>query len=251
MKYGIIQDIVIRLECEFVATYRKPNMSKLNSAMSKLKSANNQFQRDANKAIRDLKHLESQARSQQSKMRSFSSPTVISSSSNARHVSDIYEALHENPYIEQQRIHEVRDVFVSYAHEDRENFVQPLVNEMQNRAITRWYDEEQAVNMWGHSLREEIDNGIKRSKFCIVVFSKSYFKKYWTKRELDGILMKERIDNGQILPIWHDIAESDMYKFSPMLTSMLAFSTSVYTINEICDALESKIRGTKQDELPS
>ena len=227
---------------EFVASFKKPNMSQLNSAMNKLKSANNQFKREANKAVRELKSLESEARSQQRKLRSLSSPSVITSGSNTQHVTDIYEALHENPHLPERRVYEIRDVFVSYAHEDRSGFVQPLVDEMKNRQITRWYDEEQAVSMWGHSLREEIDNGIKMSRFCIVIFSKSYFKKYWTKRELDGILMKERIDNGQILPIWHGIEESDMYDFSPMLTSMLAFSTSVYTINEICDALESKIR---------
>lgn len=223
-------------------SFKKPNMSQFNSAMSKLKSANNQFQRDANKAIRDLKNLDSKVKSEQRKLRSYPTPTVISTGSNSQHVTDLYEALHENPVVEDSRPREIREVFISYAHEDRATFVQALVDEMNRRNITKWYDDEQAINMWGHSLREEIDSGIKSSRFCIVVFSKSYFKKYWTKRELDGILMKERVDNGQILPIWHDIEEEDMYLFSPMLTSMLAFSTAVYTVSEICDALESKIR---------
>lgn len=223
-------------------SFKKPNMSQFNSAMSKLKSANSQFQRDANRAIRELKSLESKARSQSSKIRSLSVPTIVSSGSDLQHVTDIYAALHENTIPQISAPHEIRDLFISYAHEDRESFVQPLVDELKNRNISRWYDEEQAVNMWGRSLREEIDGGIKMSRFCMVTFSKAYFKKYWTKRELDGILMKERIDNGQILPIWHGIDENDMYEFSPMLSSMLAFSTSVYTITEICDAIESKIR---------
>lgn len=225
-------------------SFKKPNMSQFNSAMSKLKSANSQFQRDANKAIRDLKSLESKARSESNKLRSISAPTIITQGSNVQHVTELYEALHENPYLEPVSQREVRDIFISYAHEDRESFVQPLVEELERRNISRWYDDEQATNMWGHSLREEIDSGIKLSKFCMVTFSKSYFKKYWTKRELDGILMKERIDNGQILPIWHGIEEQDMYQFSPMLSGMLAFSTSVYTVNEICDAIESKVRNT-------
>lgn len=225
-------------------SFKKPNMSQFNSAMSKLKSANSQFQRDANKAIRDLKSLESKARSESNKLRSISAPTIITQGSNVQHVTELYEALHENPYLEPVPQREVRDIFISYAHEDRESFVQPLVEELERRNISRWYDDEQATNMWGHSLREEIDSGIKLSKFCMVTFSKSYFKKYWTKRELDGILMKERIDNGQILPIWHGIEEQDMYQFSPMLSGMLAFSTSVYTVNEICDAIESKVRNT-------
>lgn len=228
-------------------SFKKPNMSQFNSSMNKLKSANNQFQRDANKAIRELKSLDLKVKSEQRKLRSFSSPSIISTGSNSQHVLDLYEALHENQFAETFRPQELREVFISYAHEDRANFVQPLVDEMKKRNISRWYDDEQAVNMWGHSLREEIDNGIKSSRFCIVVFSKSYFKKYWTKRELDGILMKERIDNGQILPIWHEIEEFDMYTFSPMLTNMLAFSTSAYTVNEICDALESKIRNTNKN----
>lgn len=223
-------------------SFRRPSMSKFNSAMSKLKSANNQFQRDANKAMRELKSLESKARSQSHRIHSISAPAIISTGSNLQHVTDVYAALHENTQFERSALCEVRDIFISYAHEDRESFVQPLVDELKRRNISRWYDNEQAVRMWGKSLREEIDNGIKMSRFCMVTFSKAYFKKYWTKRELDGILMKERIDKGEILPIWHGIDENDMYQFSPMLSSMLAFSTSVYSINEICDAIESKIR---------
>ena len=229
-------------------SYRKPNMSQLNSAMNKLKSANSQFQRDANKAIRDLKSLETKAKSDLRRLQSSSRPAIISTGSNAYHVTDIYEALRENPHIQQETVTEVRDVFISHASEDKMSFVQPLVDEMARRGISRWYDKEQTVNMWGHSLREELDNGIKMSRFSLVVFSKNYFKKYWTKRELDGILMKERIDNGQILPIWYGINENDMYEFSPMLSNMLAFSTDVYTINEICDAIESKIRNAANQE---
>lgn len=231
-----------------MASYKKPNLSQLNAAMRKIKSANNQFQRDANRAIRELKSLESQVKSQQRKLQSLARPTVISTGSNVQHVNEIYDYLQENQFYEQLEPCEVRDVFISYAHEDRADFVKPLVDELSKRNITRWYDDEQSVNMWGHSLREEIDAGIKSSRFCMVVFSKNYFKKYWTKRELDGILMKERIDNGQILPIWHEIDEEDMYKFSPMLSSMMAFSTSVYTVEEICDAIESKIRNSAKSE---
>ena len=225
-------------------SYRMPNMSQINSSINKLKSANSQFQRDANKALSDLRSLKSKAESAQRQLRSVSRPSIISTSSSPQHVLELYEALHEHETPVLTRPTEVRDVFVSYAHEDKDAFVRPLVNEMKNRGISRWYDEEQQTNMWGHSLREEIDNGIRLSKFCIVIFSKAYFKKYWTKKELDGILMKERIDNGQILPIWHGIDEHDMYEFSPSLAGMLAFSTQVYTVNEICDALESKIRGS-------
>ena len=45
-----------------MASYRKPNMSKINSQMRKLKSATSQFERDANRAINELKSLERKAK---------------------------------------------------------------------------------------------------------------------------------------------------------------------------------------------
>ena len=49
----------------------------------------------------------------------------------------------------------------------------PLVEKLQDAGITVWYD---ALELqWGKSLREQIDNGIKRSKFAILVLSKTLF----------------------------------------------------------------------------
>ena len=82
-----------------------------------MKSANNQFQRDANRAIRELKSLESKVKTEQRRLESVSRPTVISSCSSVQHVNEIYDFLQEN-YIDQStQPREVRDVFISYAHE--------------------------------------------------------------------------------------------------------------------------------------
>jgi hypothetical protein len=192
----------------------------------------------------DLKSIERKTQSELRKIKSTTPPSIISPGSSQRHVTDIYDALYENPNTS-EIVEEVRDVFISHASEDKSGFVQPLADEMTKRGISKWYDKEQAVSMWGRSLREELDSGIRLSRFSLVVFSKNYFRKYWTKRELDGILLKEQIDNGQILPIWYEIDADDMYQFSPMLAGMMAFSTDVYTITEICDAIESKIRNAR------
>ena len=225
-------------------SYRKPNMGKFNSAMNKLKAENRKFQQETNKVIRDLKAIERKSQNELRKIQS-SAPRkiIVSPRSQPQNVERIYDALYENPNL-QYVSEEIRDVFISHASDDKSSFVQPLVDEMTARGITRWYDKEQSVNMWGRSLREELDNGIRLSKFSLVVFSQNYFKKYWTKRELDGILLKEQIDNGQILPIWYGIDVNDMYQFSPMLSGMMSFSTDIYSIAEICDALESKIRSS-------
>lgn len=136
-------------------SYRKPNMSKLNSAISKLKSENRKFQRETEKVVRDLKSLERESKNNLRRLQSSTHSRTISLSagSNQTHVETIYDALYENPNI-QQLSKDVRDVFISHASDDKADFVQPLVNEMERRGISRWYDKEQSINMWGRSLRE-------------------------------------------------------------------------------------------------
>ena len=52
-----------------MATFRKPNMSKINSQLNKMKTASRQFERDANRAINELKSVERKAKSYQNKLR--------------------------------------------------------------------------------------------------------------------------------------------------------------------------------------
>ena len=60
-----------------MATFRKPNMSQLNSQIRKLKSASSQFERKTNRAINELKSIERKTKSYQSKLRSSSIPSLI------------------------------------------------------------------------------------------------------------------------------------------------------------------------------
>ena len=115
------------------------------------------------------------------------------------------------------------DVFISHASEDKKEFVAPLVEKLQDAGITVWYD---ALELqWGKSLREQIDNGIKRSKFAILVLSKHFFEKQWPRRELDGILAKETVSGNAPLPIWYNVTQEDVYEFSPTLSGLYAIST--------------------------
>lgn len=55
-----------------MASFKKSNMSKINSQMRQLKSATNKFEREANRAINELKSIERKTKSYQSKLRSSS-----------------------------------------------------------------------------------------------------------------------------------------------------------------------------------
>lgn len=127
------------------------------------------------------------------------------------------------------------DVFISHAHEDKESFVNPFVDELKKRGVKVWYDNDEI--RWGDSLRAKIDSGLKHSHFGIVVISRSFIKKGWTNHELDGLFNLEMTQGKTILPIWHDITKTEVQNFSPSLSGKMAISTALMTPAEIADEL--------------
>lgn len=135
------------------------------------------------------------------------------------------------------------DVFISHATEDKESFADALYNELQKIGIKVWYD---VISMtWGDSLRSKIDNGLKKSKYGIVIISKDYIKKGWTQYELDGLFQREMTDGKTILPIWHNITKQEVQNFSPTLAGRLALNSASMTPAEIADELK-KILGISE-----
>ena len=128
------------------------------------------------------------------------------------------------------------DVFVSHASEDKAGYVDDLISAFREAGIKVWYDD--TALEWGKSLRQQIDEGIKRAKYGIVVLSKNFFKKTWTNRELNGILAKEIVTGATPLPIWYDLTYEDVYNFSPILADIKAFPTKQYSIGDICQAMQ-------------
>jgi len=127
------------------------------------------------------------------------------------------------------------DVFISHASEDKEIFVSDFANHLQELGVNVWYD--QFSLKWGDSLRKSIDKGLANSRFGIVIISKSFMAKQWTEYELNGLVAGEIEGTHRILPIWHEVSKSEVFKFSPSLADKLAMNTTQYTISEIAEQL--------------
>ena len=123
------------------------------------------------------------------------------------------------------------DVFISHASEDKETFVKPFVDELKKLGVAVWYDND--AIQWGDSIRKKIDEGLRNSKFGIVVISNDLIRKYWTNHELDGLFNLEESGVSRILPIWHNITKAEVIKFSTSLGAKMALSTAVMTPEEI------------------
>lgn len=129
------------------------------------------------------------------------------------------------------------DVFVSHAWEDKESFADEFVKELRKLGAKVWYDTTQMK--WGDSMRAKIDDGLKKSRFGVVVLSPNYIieHKYWTKTELDGLFQMESINGKTLLPIWHNLTKQQVMNYSPIIASKLAMSTALMTAQEIANEL--------------
>ena len=88
-------------------------------------------------------------------------------------------------------------------------------------------------------MREKIDDGLKKSRFGVVVLSPNYIAdgKYWTKAELDGLFQMESVNGKTLLPIWHELTKKEVLNFSPIIANKKAMSTAMMTPQEIAEEL--------------
>ncbi|MGY3765244.1 TIR domain-containing protein [Vagococcus vulneris] len=128
------------------------------------------------------------------------------------------------------------DVFISHASEDKESFCDEFSNILQEKYGLRiWYD---SISIsWGDSIRVEIDKGLRKSKFGVVILSRHYIGKYWTNYELEALFQIESNGGKVILPIWHDITKKEIQNFSPALAGKLAMNTGMMTPDEIAEKM--------------
>ncbi len=135
------------------------------------------------------------------------------------------------------------DVFISHASEDKDSIVRPLAHALVNGRLKVWYDEFELKI--GDSLRRKIDLGLAKSRFGLVVLSRSFFRKGWTNYELDGLVTRAVSGEQVLLPIWHEITKQELLEYSPSLADKVARSTGTHTINEIALEIIAVIKGSK------
>lgn len=135
------------------------------------------------------------------------------------------------------------DLFISHASEDKEEFVRPLTETLENIGVKVWYDE--FTLKVGDSLRKSIDQGLVNSRFGTVILSSAFCSKNWTQYELDSMVAREMNGHKMILPIWHKITKSEVISFSPALADKVALNTSLQSIEEIAGELAEVILGAE------
>lgn len=167
-------------------------------------------------------------------------PPALPMARSAPSVGSLTNIRHEAPPSVGDGDGRVWDVFVSHASEDKASVVRPLAEALRQRHVEVWFDEFELKI--GDSLRRKIDAGLARSKFGIVVLSRSFFAKGWPQYELDGIISRSVSGEQTLLPIWHEITKDEVMAQSPSLVDKIARSTTQFTIEEIADEIAAVVR---------
>jgi hypothetical protein len=131
------------------------------------------------------------------------------------------------------------DVFISHASEDKDTVARPLRDALTKLGVSVWLDEAQM--RIGHSLRRKIDDGIRSSRFGVVILSDSFFCKGWTNHELDGLVTRTVAGQQSLLPIWHDLTLEEVMRYSPSIADKIAMNTKDSTVEEIAEQISKVV----------
>lgn len=123
------------------------------------------------------------------------------------------------------------DVFICHASEDKD-YVDELHGAFVSAGITVWVDN--SVLLWGNRLRKKIDDGLKKSRYAVVVLSKAFLaEKKWTEYELDSAFALETAQKERILPLTHGITQDELREYSPALSYRIALDSQKHSFTEI------------------
>lgn len=137
------------------------------------------------------------------------------------------------------------DVFISHASEDKADVALPLRDALVSHGVTVWLDKTEL--RVGDSLRRKIDEGIRSSRFGVVVLSPQFFAKGWTNHELDGLVTRTVAGEQTLLPVWHNLTGDDVRRHSPTLADKVALSTDSVSVTEMAEQIAAVVKGDDAD----
>lgn len=139
------------------------------------------------------------------------------------------------------------DLFISYASEDKENFVRPLAEALKRQGLKVWFDEYEI--RIGDSLRQRIDQGLIHSQYGLVVISPTFFEKQWTQYELDGLLARQNAGERIVLPILYQLTPHELLQRCPPLAGIAHLSSSNHTVETMAHKVAEVVTSSQTQSL--
>lgn len=147
-----------------------------------------------------------------------------------------------------------RDVAISYASEDAA-LATELADRLESAGVSVFFDRFETAELWGKDLYVELHRRFSdTARYCIIIVSKHYAEKVWTKHELRSAFERAlREDREYILPIRLD--DVDLPELNKNLVHVDIRKTSIdevvqYVLDKLKKGLNEKTAGDP-DSKPS
>lgn len=135
------------------------------------------------------------------------------------------------------------DVFICHVSEDIDYIFQ-LKEAFVREKIDVFFAKDELS--WGCELHKVINDGLRYSKYGLVVLSKQFVEKCskWTSTELSSLHSKSRLSSQDcILPVWKkDITELEVGDFDMTLVGIKALKEEEMTVDQMAIELKKKLR---------
>ena len=104
------------------------------------------------------------------------------------------------------------DAYIIHASED-EGMAAALAEHLRSSGLVIWFNSFRP----GERVREQMEEGLRRSTVGIVLVSEVLFSKQWAVEELDALYALEGDRADRILPVWMGLSAATVRQHSPML----------------------------------
>ncbi|MFC4138487.1 MULTISPECIES: toll/interleukin-1 receptor domain-containing protein [unclassified Microbacterium] len=132
--------------------------------------------------------------------------------------------------IEKRTGHDLRDVFLCHAWDDRKDAAKDLHDELEAENVSVWFSEKDVA--LGVPLLRAIDKGLAKSRAGIVLVTPALLKRL----EAEGIADKELsalLARDLLIPVVHNTTYDDLREISPLLASRSGLDTSEDSMAEV------------------
>ena len=119
-------------------------------------------------------------------------------------------------------------------------FVRPLATELSRLGLRVWYDEFSL--QIGDSLSASIDHGLAESEAGLVVISPAFMAKRWPQRELAGLVAGHMGRDQPILPVWLNVSQEEVLRFSPTLADTVAIDGTSLELTELALRILERVK---------
>src|SRR2546423_6913249 len=105
-----------------------------------------------------------------------------------------------------------RDLFISHASADNENYILPLARALDTHGVSYWLDNKDIT--YGDVIISSLSQGLRQSQYVLLCLSSSFLKSHWAKHEMSAALSAQN-DSGEkkVLPLFLNSKDEILNEF--------------------------------------